>query len=495
MVILVNFSNPFKRKIVEHPLFYTTNEVKIHNGALNEDYVIKPLDSDSSVRSLIRYNELKEAIPYTDTQVVSAQYTTQGEYPDARFWLFLFYHDRSSRLTVASRYGISLLLGSGMTITSKDKEATDLCNAFAIKTHLFDKIANVAKMSYITGLGLFKLVKKNGHLVNIEDFDSTQIIRAFRDEYGNVERYEYIVNGGITKTIDDVKEYVPLVLLPKQRSAFGYSFFHSLALPRVTRGRESAPLVEHMWAIEDAIATIVENNANPIMFIQFKGLDKEAIDAQKEKFRALKPGDKVITKEIPEIKIVESDGQSKYEAYIKMIEKTYMLGTGFPYEILQGDFTSRASSSTTDSLLMRDILAMRARISNVVQQDIFYKLLLSSGVAKWDTPEKVMALDLQISFNTQVPIRFTPEQVAHRVNTKMWTVKEGRDFDKANGQNLSEDKKIEDERSNQEELKGLRRENYALKTSKITVKETVKPDDRLENILVKMVEGVSDINE
>ncbi len=429
-------------------------------------------------KSIEELTRIQEGFPYSKVPVLNYTTEAQGEYPPIYFRLLLEYYRRTPQLQAAGRYTLSMTLGHNMVINCDDDEAKQICEDFRIKTSLFRKTQNVFLLSYILGFGIFTRVFKNKQLVNVEDFDSSAIHRVHRDKHGNYKKFIYLLENGEEKELTDMDSYSPVILNPNTREAYGYSFFHALATPRAVRGRYMKPQVEAMWHIENAMNDTFINYASPISWFSFdnpdggRGLSDEEFNLEAKRLEDIQPGERILTKgAVPKVYTMDVGSGGKFDSYVKHIEKTFLLGTGFPYEILTGDFTSRASSQTTDSLLKESILNYQSIMSDTLVREIFYTLLMNHPSGKWDTDEKLMALNMSVSFNTHVPLKYTPEQVQQRVQAGIWTKQEARDYDKMNGQSLTDDDEIEAERTKlAQDRAELERERLELKKQENIIK-------------------------
>lgn len=396
--------------------------------------------------------QMAESIPYTRTRVLNKTTESQGEYPIIPFILLREYRDNTPQLKKTAEIVTDLIVGRKLLINCDDDDAKKICEDFAIDTDLHRKTRNIVDMAYSFGYGIFVKVYKSGELVNIEDFDTTQIYRMHRDEKGNPIAYVYLVENGAEEYIKDIENHVPLAFDQRQRDPFGYAFFHSSAVPRRTRNRLTPPLVEELWAAEDAMTHTITNYVSPTTYYALPNLEGEALEKEVSRIQQQLPGDKVIVQgEMPEIKTVDAGTPGKFDSYIRHLEKTMMLSTGFPYEILTGDFTSRASSETTENFYMRSIRAKQAVVSDRLTREIFYTLLMNHPSGKWNSKEKLQAINLSVAFDTKVSRNYTPEQAQARYNAGVWTLNELRQYDKNNGQDLFEDELVVTENKTKKE--------------------------------------------
>jgi hypothetical protein len=117
----------------------------------------------------------------------------------------------------------------------------------------------------------------------------------------------------------------------------------------------------------------------------------------------------------------ETSPQSKYTDYIQHIEKVIQLGIKFPTDILTGDFTSRASSSTTEDLTLKIARGYQRYIANKLKTELYNPILAQNGF----DPKKV---NLSVSFSTQNIIQLTPDTVMAMAEKKQISIDEFREW-------------------------------------------------------------------
>jgi hypothetical protein len=180
-----------------------------------------------------------------------------------------------------------------------------------------------------------------------------------------------------------------------------------------------------MWGVEDAMAGMLLNNAYPITTITYPGANDNYLEKEAERWRRYKPGDKRVQKIKPEIEFFETQPSSKYTDYVTHLEKTMELGTQFPHDILTGDFTSRASSETTETIVMKKVRGYQRYLCNKLKKELFDVILEQNGF----NPEEV---GLEISFVAQNVIELNPDQVLKLFTDKVITLEEVRGWYQAN---------------------------------------------------------------
>lgn len=401
-----------------------------------ERFTVQKYESLDTKGISTRASFVREAIPNKATRVLDPVDRTIGEMPPIPFSTLQYYRDATPQLDSVAEYLVDLIVGTDMNINSDDEEAKEILEKFSHDTQLFDKVRSVLDSSLVSGYGqLVRVYGKNKQLVNIEEEDITNLKRVHRDDYGNALYYVFDY-GGTEEKKSDVEDRIPIVLRKRGREHFGRSFFHSLAVYRTVGNRTTRPLVEALWSLDDVVVGTLENFAFPIEWHHFENANPEELEEEARKYRERKPGDVFFVTRTHEIDRREPT-QARFESFFEHTSKIMQLGTGFPLEILLGDFTSRASSETTDSLLMRRVKAYQKYITKIIKTEILDRVLMF--YPKWNTPEKVAKANITIEFEVQSPTEYTPDQVLARVNSGMWTKNEGREYDKENGMDLFDD--------------------------------------------------------
>lgn len=423
-------------------------------------------------------SSLSESIPNRATRVLDPVDKTIGEMPPVPFTTLQDYRDKTPQLDSVAEYLIDLIVGTDMNINTDDGQAKQILEDFSNNTQLFDKIRSVLDSSLVTGYGQLVRVRGSGkQLVNVEEEDITNLKRVHRDDYGNVLYYLFDY-GGTEEKKSDINDRIPIVLRKRGREHFGRSFFHSLAVSRTVNNRTTRPLVEALWSLDDVVVGTLENFAFPIEWHNFESANPEELEAEARKYRERKPGDVFFTTRTHEIDRREPT-QARFDSFFEHTSKIMQLGTGFPLEILLGDFTSRASSETTDSLLMRRVKAYQKYITKIIKNEILEFVLLYHPSGKWKTKEAVNKANITVEFEVQSPTEYTPDQVLARVNSGVWTKTEGREYDKENGMDLFDDDIIQqNEELNQQQkelaLKDPQDKNLEIQNKRQFIKKRAK---------------------
>ena len=414
------------------------------------------------------FSKLREAFiseaktPLAKTRVISKQYVDES--PDVDFTKLMTYHDLTPQIQIAVSSYSELITGTELMINSKNDKAKKLLDEWNRNTNFYDKFESLVTTTLICGNGILEKLDENV-TEDVAEVDMSTIVGKKRDDVGNLQYYSQQKQGGQTVKLGEnsLQKFIEFNLTQYSKMAWGRSLFYSLSKTRSVGGRTTMPLIESLWAMEDAMVAIMNNNAYPITTIFYEGISDDDLEKEAEKWKKLKPGDKMIVSRKPEITTHETDPQSKYTDYIKHIEKTFELGTQFPHDIMTGDFTSRASSDTTHTIVMQRVKGFQRYLANKLKMELYNPILIQSGI----DPKEA---DITVSFATQNIIELTPEQVAFRVNSNIWSKKEGREWDKKNlGVELTDDELIQDELPLQNQKEEQKSKNVVGKES--TAKE------------------------
>ena len=392
------------------------------------------------------------AKPDRVVRAVDKNSQTIGEMPPIPFMITRGYRDKTPQIDTMIEYLTDLVVGTDMNINADDDDAKALLERFANDTELYLKARNLVDSALEGGTSVFVRAFKHGYLDNIEEFDMTFVKRVIRDMFGNPLEYIVLGDNGVEERIKNIKQFVPIVFRRRGRDYFGRSMFHTLAVTRTVGHRTMRPIIEGIWAFDDSTFGTMENYAHPIEYHIFEEANLDDLEKEAHKYKDRQVGDAFFTNKKHEIQTREP-ARVNFEPFFEYSSDLLQMGTGFPLEILLGDFTSRASSQTTDSLLMRRVKAYQKQLTKIIKKEILEVLLKNHPESRWQDDESIAKLNINVEFETQTPMEYTPDQVLSRVNASMWTKDEGREYDKANGQDLFDDDKIaqEDEERKQME--------------------------------------------
>ena len=373
-----------------------------------------------TIKSFIKGLFIEEKVPNPISKTVNS-WTYKGDSPDVTFRQLIEYHDKTPQISIGVAGYAKLIDLSNIQINADDEKAKKIIEEWNEMTNIKDKLESLVNTLLICGNAILeKLDDKNTQ--DVIEVDMSTIMDKKRDEYGKTLYYIQNVNGqNNTLGETNLNRFIEFNLTAYSRKAWSPSLFHSLALPRSVRNRTMLPLVEVLWGIEDAISAIILNNAYPITYVTFEGANEDELSKEAEKIRRRKPGDTHIVTKKPQLDMYETSPQSKYTDYINHIEKTIQLGIKFPTDILTGDFTSRASSDTTEDLTLKIARGFQRYIANKLKNELYNPILAQHGI----DPKSA---NLSVSFSTQNIIQLTPTTVLDMAEKKKISVEEFREW-------------------------------------------------------------------
>ena len=397
-----------------------------------------------------------------EAKVIKKDWTRERPH-NVTFDRLIDYHDKTPQIRIALASYSEMITGTDMNITCKSEDAQKELDDWIRRTNFYDKFENLVTTILITGNGILeKLDEKD--VQDVLEVDMSTVLSKKRDEFGELEWYEQRTqNGGLNKLGEGhLGKFIEFNLTSYSRQPWGKSLFYSLSVPRTIGNRTMAPLVEAMWGLEDAMVSIVLNNAYPITTITYPGSNEDYLRQEARRWQEYKPGDKRVQKVKPEIEFFESAGNSKYTDFVQHIQKTFELGTQFPHDILTGDFTSRASSDTTETIVQKRVRGYQRYLANKLKHELFDPILINLG---YDPDNE----ECQIQFTTQNVKELEVDEVLSMKDKHNITLNECREWLKANvGIELTDDKEILADEETQKQL--------ALSAQKIKAENPQKDD-------------------
>jgi len=333
------------------------------------------------------------------------------------------YFELTPQIQIAVQSYSELISGTDMVISADNKEAKEIIDEWVRETDFYNKFEGLVTTMLICGTAIFEKLD-TAKIADVTEVDMTSIVNKQRNDKGITLHYEQRQQAGQIMKLGEgqMDKFIEFSLTHYSQQAWGRCLFYSLAVARTAGNRTTAPLVEVMWGIEDAMGGIYQNNAYPITTITYPGANDVYLEKEAERWRRYKPGDKRVQKIKPEIEFFESQGsQSKFTEIITHMEKVFELGTQFPHDIMTGDFTSRASSETTETIVMKRVRGFQRYLCSKLKKELFEPILEQNGI---NTEEA----KLEITFITQNIIALKPEQVLKLFEDKAISLKEVRDW-------------------------------------------------------------------
>jgi len=393
--------------------------------------------------ALPRVAKIEEKAPNPISKLISP-YDHSDETPQVSFADKIYYHSISPQLQMGVTGYARLLDLANIKINTDDEKSKQITEDWIDMTDFRTKLEAMGNTFLICGNSILeKLSDKNTE--DVAEVDMSTIVGKKRNEFGETEYYTQLTRQGPTKLGETgLNRFIEFNLNTISRSTWSPCIFESAVIPRKVGGRTTRPLVELVVAIEDAMSTIILNNAYPEVYYTFENVGEEEIRLEAEKIRKRKPGDRMIVTKQPKIDMFEAKGQSAYVDYIKYLYNSLSASIKYPIDIINGDFTSRASSETSEGLPEKISAAIKRYIGSKLKQELFDPILAQNGI----DPK---LSNLQITFGVQEVIPLTASDVGSRFKDGIWTVEEVREWDKDNtGVDLFDDDKINNDQKDQE---------------------------------------------
>lgn len=390
------------------------------------------------------------------------------------------YHDSTPQVRLPVSAYRELITGTDMTFNSEDEAATEFIEEWTRRTNFYDKFENLVTTILICGNGLLEKLSES-EIEDVQEVDMSTIMSKKRNDVGETEWYDQRqLQGKLVKLGEgNLERFIEFNLTNYSQQAWGRSLFYPLAVPRSTGERIMVPIIEVLWAAEDAVGAILNNDAYPIKTITYPGANDSYLEKETEKWRRYKPGDTRIQKIKPEIEFFESDHSAgRYESHWQHLEKVVEIGTQFPTDIMTGDFTSRASSDTTENITMKLVRGYQLYLCNKLKAELFEPLLEQNGFNTQD-------IKLEVAFMAQNIIELEVPQVKDLVTQGLMTINEGREWLRQNtGMELPDDAQLEQEAQEDKEAEEMQN-----KVNKLESKlEKISFDQSTDNKLKEMQE-------
>jgi len=408
------------------------------------------------------------------------------------FERLVLYHDQTPQVRVAVSSYAELITGTELIVSAENDEAKEIIDEWIRQTDFYRKFEGLVATILICGNAILERLDSS-QTDDVEEVDMTTIMSKKRTDVGVLEYYEQRQQSGKIVKLgeDNLDRFIEFNLTNYSKQAWGRSLFYPLAVPRIIGNRTTAPMVEVMWGMEDAFAGIIQNNAYPITTITYPGANDEYLEKEAERWRRYKPGDKRVQKIKPEIEFWETAAQSKYTDYVQHMEKVFELGTQFPHDILTGDFTSRASSETTENIVMKLVRGYQRYLCNKLLTDLFNPILEQHGLNAEEAK-------LKITFVAQNIVELTPDQVLKLFTDKAITIKELREWYRANtGIDLPDDdalkQAMEDEKQQQQQKFDSQMTDLQNKIEKVTSDKY--NDEKIREMAAQLEQKMNSIKE
>lgn len=411
---------------------------------------------------------VSEAAPKPISKLITP-YQHSDEQPEVSFRQKIYYHSISPQLQVGVTGYARLLDLANIQVNSDSDESKKIIEDWIDNTDFRTKLEAMGNTFLICGNAILEKLSDT-NIQDVAEVDMASIIGKKRDEYGNTLYYtQQTVAGQQILGETKLNKFIEFNLSTISRSVWSPCIFESACLPRKVGDRMTYPLVELVVGLEDAMATIMLNNAYPEVYYTFEGANQEQLDLEVEKIRKKKPGQRMVVTKQPKIDMFESKGQSAYVDYVDKLYNSLSLACKFPMDILTGDFTSRASSETSEDMPEMIASSVKRYIGAKLKTELFDPILAQNG-------KNPLKENLQVTFGIQKTIEIKPENIIQLVEKKVITINEAREWVKENtGFDLFEDAKINQMEDLQNQISDLSKnmsQKPEIKTPDKPVKES-----------------------
>ena len=308
-------------------------------------------------------------------------------------------------------------------------------------TDFNERLSNCVTQTLVYGIGCMVKLRKNGgttgEITGVEDMDVSNILWVHRDEYGNPLKIKRIYATQGTQ-YDRKVEYENDVFLrfrQYDRQFFGMSRFHAISFRQDDGDTTYKTLGDGIIGMNDAIIGTAEQIIYPLVFVEPKNKTQEAMQQIRAILQKYRPRQRIITKNAPDVKTAETQqNRANYEPLIKACNMRVAEAMEFPIDILSGDFTSRASSKTTDELFMRTVRTYQTKLEQMVL-DILTDVLINDPEGGW-SEEAVAEMSLVINFDNDSKTPYTLEEMLQLFTAGVVSMEEIRQYCRNRGQDL-----------------------------------------------------------
>ena len=320
--------------------------------------------------------------------------------PEVSFEDLFYTNDHDARLSLACDTYVQLILGAGLKIKTQNVKAKKKIEKWLNVTQFERKLEDATHSLVVTGNAIFEKFPMYADLIEV---DITTIKEIIRDDHGKILEYVQEVDG--IKNILKPKDICHFKLSNRHREVWGRGLFQSVASRRVIDGVYEPSPIESMWKVENAMVKIFESYASPMMLIHFADAGEQFIEKQADAFKKAKPGAKILTDKEFDVKVFEVNPASKLDKYIEHLQQDVIeVGSQFPLQMFNAGFTARASSETTDSVVLRKIKRIQRRLSEQIKQEIIDPMLKASKI----DPDKA---DISIIFETESKFELSADDI------------------------------------------------------------------------------------
>ena len=358
--------------------------------------------------------------------------------PAIEFTKCIYYYQHDPRIKLAVDSYTELIMGLDFVVNCKDKKATKIIEDFIENTNAHMKIKGAVTTMLACGESLVeKYSESDNPLAGIDEVDITTISDKARDKFGNVLKYVQTIKDE-DNDLTPVSKFINFQLNPVTREKWAKPLAYPMLAPRELQTGYDRTLqapIEAMWEIEDNMKAIFNNYAEPQEVYTFEGASKDFLKKMKQKFKERKRGEKIFTDRAFTKDIHEVNPQAKFKDFTEHLDTMADLSTQFSPQIFSAEFTARAASDTTDSVISRKVKALRKNVLWKCKMELFFPLLQANG---YDNADKLNNLELTVDILEPEFNAITPADALARFTSGAWTLEDLRTYDKNQGADLTE---------------------------------------------------------
>lgn len=332
-----------------------------------------------------------------------SEYNITSEYGDAKpsrpFKEQMDIIDHDPRLELSRDTYVQMILGTGVQVKGRtqqiEKKIHELMDDIDFETRLEDSL-----YSYV-GVGNFIWEIEPELFSDFVEIPIDTVENIVRDRKGNIKYYTQKVNNKIIKLDPDSISHFKFT--NARQEIWGRGLYHSVInnfTDPITGLTYQAPIFA-MKDVEDGLVKIIQNYASPIMMFYFEDAGENFIEKQGDALKKARPGAKILTDKKFELKVFEVMGNSKFDKYIEHIQKNILEpGSQFPMGFFNAQFTARASSETSDTVMIRKVRRIQKRLGDELKEKFFlpYMKKINKSTKKSDF-EIVFGYDNKTNFN------------------------------------------------------------------------------------------------
>lgn len=327
----------------------------------------------------------------------SNDWNVSDDSPIISFERCIYYYQHDPRIKLAVDSYTELIMGVDFTISSNDEAATEIIENFNENANVHMKVKGAVTTMLSCGEALIeKYSESDNPIGGIDEVDITTLSAKPRDRYGNVLKYVQTIKEEDIE-LTPLSKFINLQLNPTSRETWAKPLAYPLLAPRSLESGYDKSLkapIEAIWEIEDNMRTIFNRYAEPEEVYTFEGASKEFLKKMKQKFKERKRGEKIFTDRSFVKEVQEVNPQSKFDKYVEHLDQMIDLGTQFSPQIFSAEFTARASSETTESVIAKKVRAIQKSIFWKLKKELYFPILQANG---YDDASKLNALELTIS--------------------------------------------------------------------------------------------------